>query len=609
MAPLPKIPTGKRTTFVDTKATADKRTFPETVMKNPTIDAKQAIEDIHSGMGDVALMEKYGISAKGLESLFKKLLMAGILSRSEFDKRIRRPESTIEIDLSQYRLLEKAPEQVTLREEEGKCVLAISNDERFLQTFHDAFSDRRFRMVAFKTEVPNAESFLSLTPNLVLLDMSFHGINHAEILQQAKEFDDTLPVILVTLADHGEEALERVGDAVYDHLEKPVHHETLRKAIDKGLEYGDLVRFKRDHLKLMEDAIQEKTMDIVRTKDFLQGILNSSTLVSVVLTDLDQNVLFWNTGAENIFGYTSDEIVGKKITKLYPPDSLSKETVEQLRRLVKRRTGTVQGKMKQIAKDGRPITVSLAISPMVNEFGDLQGILGVGLDVTEEARQQREIIRLLNQVKKTQDVSIFTLAKLAESRDEETGYHLTRIQKYCRLLCEGLAESPRFQDVVTQRFSDDLYQSSVLHDIGKVAIPDSILLSTEKFGPEERKIMERHPVVGGRALEEAVKILGEASFLTVGMEVAYYHHEHWDGSGYPFGLKGEEIPLSARIVAIADVYDALTAKRRYKRAFSHEEACSIIVENRGKQFDPHLVEVFQELDSDFWSIRSTFTLA
>jgi putative two-component system response regulator len=105
-------------------------------------------------------------------------------------------------------------------------------------------------------------------------------------------------------------------------------------------------------------------------------------------------------------------------------------------------------------------------------------------------------------------------------------------------LCEGLAESPRFQDVVTQRFADDLYQSCVLHDIGKVAIPDSILLSCEKFGPEERKIMERHPVVGGRALEEAVKILGEASFLTVGMEVAYYHHEHWDGSGYPFGLKG-----------------------------------------------------------------------
>lgn len=342
-------------------------------------------------------------------------------------------------------------------------------------------------------------------------------------------------------------------------------------------------------------------------RDFLRGILNSSTLVSVVLTDLDQNVLFWNTGAENIFGYTAQEMVGSKVTKLYPPDALSRETVEELRNLVKNREGTVQGKMKQVAKDGQMLTVSLALSPMLDRFGELQGILGVGLDVTEEVRQQKEILSLLSQVKKTQEVAIFTLAKLSESRDEETGLHLMRIREYCKVLCEGLATREAYRETITPKFTEDLYQSSVLHDIGKVAIPDEVLKSSGVFSPQEREIMERHPLVGGKALEEAVSKLGERSFLTTGVEVAYYHHERWDGKGYPFGLEGEDIPIAARIVAVADVYDALTSKRRYKRAFSHAEACELIVQEKAKQFDPLLVEVFQELESDFRSIRETHT--
>jgi response regulator RpfG family c-di-GMP phosphodiesterase len=275
--------------------------------------------------------------------------------------------------------------------------------------------------------------------------------------------------------------------------------------------------------------------------------------------------------------------------------------------MVKEKQGTVLGKMEQLAKDGRLLTMSLALSPMLDRAGELQGILGIGLDVTEEVRQHKEILRLLTQVKKTQDVSVFALAKLAESRDEETGLHLIRIQKYCRTLSEALAGQERFKDVVTRDFIDDLYQSCVLHDIGKVAIPDSVLLSHDPFSAEELEIMKKHPIVGGRALEEAVKVLGEKSFLTTGMEVAYYHHERWDGTGYPFGLKGEAIPLSARIVALADVYDALTSERRYKRAFTHEESRRMIRQGKGTHFDPDLVDVFQEVEREFQNIRSSFS--
>ncbi|GEM_PF-1806293 len=218
-------------------------------------------------------------------------------------------------------------------------------------------------------------------------------------------------------------------------------------------------------------------------------------------------------------------------------------------------------------------------------------------------------LQLARQIKDTQDIAILALAKLAESRDEETGAHLLRIQGYSRVLCDRLSRREDYKDTLTPDFVDDLVRSSVLHDIGKVGIPDSILLSTAKFGPKEMDIMKQHTVIGGRALEEAAKELERRSFLTVGMEIAYHHHERWDGDGYPHGLKGAEIPLAARIVALADVYDALTTKRRYKKAFSYEEAAAIIVEGNRKHFDPDVVEAFQEAAQEFRNIRDCIVAA
>jgi response regulator RpfG family c-di-GMP phosphodiesterase len=157
---------------------------------------------------------------------------------------------------------------------------------------------------------------------------------------------------------------------------------------------------------------------------------------------------------------------------------------------------------------------------------------------------------------------------------------------------------------MTLQFVEDLVQCSLLHDIGKLAIPDSILFTPNKFGHDEREIMKLHAIKGGKALEEAAEEVGaEASYLSVGTDVAYYHHEHWDGSGYPFGLEKEEIPLAARIVAIADVYDALTTERRYKKAYSHDAAVELITRENGKQFDPEVVEAFLEIAGEFRRIR------
>jgi len=574
-------------------------------MAKPMIDARQAVEDIRSGLDDAALMKKHNLSAKGLHSLMRKLVLAGVLTQAEYDARVSGYAHTVRIDLSSYRDLvenHRAPEEGKL-----KCVLAITDDNRMRERVQEIMEKDDLRVSCFSERPPSVARLREILPDLVVADARSSGLSCLDLIRRVNEFDDSVPVILLTDPSNREESFQAVEQGAHSFVEMPLEMDALRQAVSRGLERGDLMRFKRDQQKLMEQAIHEKTLDIIRTKDFLKGMLNSSSLVSVVLTDLDQKVLFWNKGAEHIFGYTANEIIGDSVTKLYPPDAFTKETVEQLRKMIKEKKGTVLGKMEQLAKDGRVLTMSLALSPMVDQTGELQGILGIGLDVTEEVRQQQQILMLLNLVKKTQEVSIFALAKLAESRDEETGLHLTRIQEYCKILGLSLAKRDRFKAIISDQFIEDLYQSCVLHDIGKVGIPDSVLLSNNSFTEEDREIMKRHPIIGGRALEEAVKILGERSFLTIGMEVAYFHHERWDGAGYPFGLEGETIPLSARIVALADVYDALTSERRYKRAFTHEAATRIVTEGSGKHFDPDVVEAFQELENEFSNIRSAFS--
>ena len=202
----------------------------------------------------------------------------------------------------------------------------------------------------------------------------------------------------------------------------------------------------------------------------------------------------------------------------------------------------------------------------------------------------------LNQNIITKDIifsSILALAKLSEARDEDTGEHMERMAKYSRLISKLLYENELYTDIITLEYIDKIYEFSPLHDIGKVGIMDDILLKPGKLTEKEFIEMKRHAQFGGQVLRTADKKLHDKgkSLFGIGIEIAEAHHEKWDGSGYPFGKKGEEIPLSARIVAVADVFDALTSKRPYKEAFSLEDSFRIIEEGKGKHFDPTIVDV------------------
>ena len=207
------------------------------------------------------------------------------------------------------------------------------------------------------------------------------------------------------------------------------------------------------------------------------------------------------------------------------------------------------------------------------------------------------------QIAETRDTAVFVLASLAESRDPETGEHLERIRSYCHILAEELSKNSPYAEFIDNVFIDDLYRSSPLHDIGKIGIPDSILLKPGTLSDDEFEIMKHHSIIGAEALGGTIKRTTSASFLQMAADIARYHHEKFDGSGYPDRLKGQEIPLAARIVALADVYDALTSSRVYKSAFRPEIARIMIREERGRHFDPVIVDAFLARYGDFLKVQ------
>jgi putative two-component system response regulator len=206
----------------------------------------------------------------------------------------------------------------------------------------------------------------------------------------------------------------------------------------------------------------------------------------------------------------------------------------------------------------------------------------------------------------TRDVAIFALAKLAESRDNDTGTHLERVQFYCKALSQWLATQHKFTNVIDPEFIRLIFQTSPLHDIGKVGIPDAILLKPGRLDPAEFDIMKTHTTIASHTLDAALKKFPGVAFLKMAKDIAESHHEKVDGTGYPYGLMGDDIPLCGRIIAVADVYDALVSKRVYKDALTHDAASAIIEEGRSKHFDSDVVDAFTAIGDKFLDIRQRF---
>jgi PAS domain S-box-containing protein len=319
----------------------------------------------------------------------------------------------------------------------------------------------------------------------------------------------------------------------------------------------------------------------------------------VLLVDKDAKILMANPRFYEIIGITQEQVPFSFMSLVHTADTSlvermfirlpTEHTVKDLQfRIVskKNRVFDVECNAKCIYKDYQIIGFQLVIR-----------------DITARKKLERDLLESYKKVQSARNATILGLAKLAEYRDADTGAHLERIREYSKVIAEELSKKPEYTGYITHDYIDDIYNSSILHDIGKVGIPDSILLKPAKLTSDEFDVVKQHSALGGEALKAVESKIEGQSFLTLGKEIAFYHHEKWDGTGYPKGLKGTEIPLSARIVALADVYDALTSKRVYKEAFPHHEARQIIIESRGTHFAPDVVDAFLAHEDDFRKIR------
>ena len=221
----------------------------------------------------------------------------------------------------------------------------------------------------------------------------------------------------------------------------------------------------------------------------------------------------------------------------------------------------------------------------------------------KSAYLEREVALRTLEVQALQDVTMMAMASLAETRDDETGNHIRRTQLYVKALAERLRAHPRFEAVLNTQMIELIYKSAPLHDIGKIGIPDHILLKPGKLTDHEFEVMKEHTLLGRKAIEGAERRLGmRVRFLNVAKDMACCHHERWDGTGYPLCLAGDAIPVPGRLMALADVYDAIISRRIYKSASTHDQACSAIVKGRGTQFDPDVVDAFIDIAEEFRDI-------
>lgn len=229
------------------------------------------------------------------------------------------------------------------------------------------------------------------------------------------------------------------------------------------------------------------------------------------------------------------------------------------------------------------------------------------MSIMEIPEQETDILRLDNRqlcqllrdqrdkIAEQQKTMAYALAKVSEARENGAGRHFKNISENCRMLAMSLARSPEFEQQIDDAFIDRIEMASLLHDIGKVSISDRILLKPGSLTGEERAVIETHAEIGAKVLQEIADLSRGNQIMEMAVEIAYYHHERWDGTGYPKGLRGTEIPLAARIMAVVDVYDSLVSERCYKPAYSHEESMRIIREESGKMFDPDIVAIVEKV--------------
>ncbi len=366
--------------------------------------------------------------------------------------------------------------------------------------------------------------------------------------------------------------------------------------------YSEVTLYTEDLESLVDQRIEQLEEAVLRFR-----YLYDSLLDMVLLVDPSGNIAMTNRYGEEYAGLPAKELVGMNVVSLLKIDQADQPAVQGFN-IVERLcrdddiTG-LQARLYRGRSENNPLWVEINANRVT--FGDQQYFQLTIRDISQQKVIERKVLESKKLIDNSRQAAIFGLARLVECRDNETGAHLLRIRDYTRILAEELAKNPRYAATITEKFIENISSSSILHDIGKIGVGDHVLQKSGKLTPEEFRLMQYHCEYGSQVLGSVKDPDGGQGFLSMAKNIARSHHEWWDGSGYPDGIVGEAIPLVARIVALADVYDALTSKRIYKPAFSHEKATAMIKADSGTHFDPSVVRAFLKVQGLFRAICNT----
>ncbi len=460
-------------------------------------------------------------------------------------------------------------------------ILIVDDEPRMRDSIKRLLEDRDLYMNVAANGQTALEAMDERNYDLVLLDVCMPEMDGFEFMERVNGSQPDTPVIIITGDVSTDSAIQALKMGAYAYLKKPLTPEELINNVTNALEQ-----------KRLKDENREINARLIQSEKRYRSLVQHSPDMIYTL-DQDGVFVFVNDTVEKLLGYNSYQLVGKPYCSIvHWNGDLPREGF-----FYEPRTSEL------IRADGTTCYVETSVSTIEDTRGRPIGARGIDRDISRRKKLENDLLKSFRKLENVKFSTIMGLAKLAEYRDESTGIHLERIQEYTKVIASTMSTYPNYNDYITEDYVQDIYQSSILHDIGKVGIPDSILLKPGRLSPEEFEIIKRHCKIGGDALSAVETRIEGQSFLSLGKEIAYHHHERWDGTGYPDRLKGEKIPLSARQVALADVYDALTSERAYKKAYSHEMAKEIIVQSRGTHFDPEIVDAFLDRENEFKEIR------
>jgi len=336
--------------------------------------------------------------------------------------------------------------------------------------------------------------------------------------------------------------------------------------------------------------------------------------VSIVITNNKSIIQYATPKFEKMTGFSKDEIIGKKANILksgHHSPEFYREMYEQMNQ-----NKVWTGEFYNRKKDGTFYWDSSAISAVFDEKNQLTHYIAIKRDVSEKVafdellaerrnELENEVDKKMLEIEDSQQSTIIALAKLTEARDGDTGQHVERVQYLSKALASSMGNIDQFKKIVDKDFVKNMFYASALHDIGKINIPDHILLNQGKLNDDEFDIIKSHVSIGDKILSDMIKLYPNSNIILMGRKIAKFHHEKWDGSGYLTKIKGEDIPLAARIVALVDAYDAIRSKRPYKEEKSHQQAYEIIITDSGKHFDPNVVKAFIDINEQFDAIYNS----